>query len=938
MDKPVDLKQTVNLPRTDFPMKANLPQAEPKLLERWEEEDLYGQIRASRAGRPVYILHDGPPYANGPIHLGTAYNKILKDFIVKLKTMAGYDAPYVPGWDCHGLPIEIKVDSALGGKKARMTPAQIRAECRKYALKYVDLQRKDFKRLGVLGRWDDPYLTMSAYYQSVIAGAFVDFLDRGYIYKGLRPVHWCIRDRTALAEAEVEYTNHASPSIWVRFAMVSDPARIDPELAGKKIYGLIWTTTPWTIPANMAIAFHPQFDYVAAQVGGTDGDVYIVAAGLLKATAEKCGWPHHEVLARFKGLCLEGAVFRHPFLERDSAGILADHVTLEQGTGAVHTAPGHGYEDYLVGRQYGIATYCPVDAAGRFFHAEGAPGRLPEELIGKTVWEANPIVIGILRHAGALLHEEKVDHSYPHCWRCHHATIFRATEQWFIGMERNNLRENALEAVRQVQWLPEWGQERISNMIATRPDWCISRQRVWGVPIIVFYCDKCREPITDRHVLDGVVQLFAEHTADIWYERSAAELLGPGMRCVKCGGTEFSKESDILDVWFDSGSSHLAVLTESNNLRWPADLYLEGGDQYRGWFHSSLLVGVGLKGSSPYRACALNGWVLDGEGRAMHKSLGNAIEPDEVIKHHGAELLRLWSASVEFNEDVRMSDTILTRLTDAYRKMRNTFRYVLGNVSDFDPVAEAVSADQLLELDQWILIRAEDLVARCLKWYDEFAFHKVYHAIYDFATVDLSAVYFDILKDRLYTSAAKSRARRSAQTALYRLGFALVRLVAPILSFTAEEVWKHMKQPGSVHLAHFPEPAELTQGIPEDVRQRSGDWDRLMDVRNNVLKSLETARKEKFIGAPLEARVKLSANGDLYPLLQKYAGELPALFIVSEVLLENGPGDTLDVAVERAAGTKCERCWKYTTDVGSNPQLATVCAACAEAVTEMANG
>jgi isoleucyl-tRNA synthetase len=931
----IDLKQTVNLPRTAFSMKANLPQAEPKLLDRWYADDIYAQIRAARAGRPTYILHDGPPYANGRIHLGTAFNKILKDFIVKSKTMAGFDAPYVPGWDCHGLPIEIKVDSELGARKAKMTTAEIRAECRKYAEKYVDLQRTDFKRLGIFGRWDDPYLTMSAQYQSVIAGAFVDFLDRGYVYKGLKPVHWCMRDRTALAEAEVEYADHSSPSIWVRFALTSDRAHIDPALAGHHVYGLIWTTTPWTIPANMAIAFHPKYEYVAVAVAhaavGSQTPVYIVAADLLQVTAEKCNWTNYEILARFPGARLERAVFHHPFLERESLGILADHVTLEQGTGAVHTAPGHGQEDYVVGRQYGIETYCPVDAGGRFYHAEGAAGRLPEELIGKTVWEANPIVIEILRAHHALLATEKIEHSYPHCWRCHRPTIFRATEQWFIGMEQNDFRRHALEAIRQVRWLPEWGQERISNMIATRPDWCISRQRVWGVPIVVFYCDRCREPLTDRKILDGIVRLFAEHTADVWYERTAAELLPPGIACAKCGATEFSKETDILDVWFDSGSSHLAVLTAANNLTWPADLYIEGGDQYRGWFHSSLLVGVGLKGRSPYRACALSGWVLDGQGRAMHKSLGNSIEPDEIIKHHGADLVRLWSASVEFDEDVRASETILTRLQEAYRKLRNTFRYFLGNLAGFDPVADAVPVDEMPEIDQWILIRAETVIANCRAWYDEFAFHKVYRALNDFATVDLSSLYFDVLKDRLYTAATKSHARRSAQTALYRLEYALVRLIAPILAFTAEEVWAHMGQQGSVHLELFPEAAELTAGLSEDHRKRSANWDRLMKVREDVLKSLEEARRDKFIGAPLEARVRLTAGADLYPLLEEYADELPALFIVSQVDVAEASGE-LAIQIERADGIKCERCWKYTTDTGADPQFPTICAACAEAI------
>ena len=935
--KSVDLKKTVNLPRTDFPMKANLPEREPQILARWEEIRLYDRIREARRGRPMYILHDGPPYANGHIHLGTAFNKILKDFIVKSKTMAGYDSPYIPGWDCHGLPIEIKVDSELGARKAQMSPVEIRSECRKYAEHWVNVQREEFKRLGVLGRWDAPYLTMSPHYQSVIAGAFVEFLDRGYVYKGLKPVHWCLHCLTALAEAEVEYEDHTSPSIWVRFALLSDPAMVDDSLAGRRIWGLIWTTTPWTIPANMAIAFHPRYEYAAGAVGE---EVYLVAADLVKTTAEKCGWPDPRVLARFPGSRLEGTRFRHPFLERESAGILADHVTLEQGTGAVHTAPGHGLEDYLVAQQYGIPTYCPVNAEGRFFHAEGAPGRLPEELIGKTVWEANPIVIGILRRQGALLDEGVVTHSYPHCWRCHNPTIFRATEQWFIGMERNQLRERALEAIRTVRWLPAWGEGRIANMIAGRPDWCISRQRIWGVPIIVFYCARCGEPLTERRILDGVVNLFAERGADIWYERTAAELLPPGTRCPKCGGAEFTKESDILDVWFDSGSSHLAVLTEDNGLRWPSDLYLEGGDQYRGWFHSSLLVGVGLRGASPYRECACNGWALDGEGRAMSKSLGNVIAPEEVIGRYGADVLRLWAASVEFYEDVRMSETILSRLAEAYRKLRNTFRFALGNLSDFDPARHALSAAELLEIDQWILFRAEDLVRRCRAWYDEFEFHRVYHAIYDFAVTDLSAVYFDILKDRLYTAPPRSPARRSAQTAIWRVAHALVRLLAPVLSFTAEEVWNHLPQlagaPPSVHLALFPEPGELTAGLGEVERRRAANWERLMEVRENVLRSLEAARQEKFIGAPLEAHVHLKANSDLYPLLAEYATQLPALFIVSQVSLESHSDTTLAVHVERAAGVKCERCWKYTLDVGTDPELPTVCAACAAAVREIA--
>jgi len=920
----VDLKQTLNLPRTGFPMKANLPVAEPKILARWESEDLYGEIRKASAGRPTYILHDGPPYANGNIHLGTAFNKILKDFIVKSKTAAGFDAPYVPGWDCHGLPIEFKVDQELGAKKSHMAVSQIRQACRRYAEKFVNLQREDFKRLGVLGRWDRPYRTMDAPYQATIAGAFVDFLEKGYVYKGLKPVNWCIFDRTALAEAEVEYENHQSPSIWVRFPLFSNPAHISPELKGKNVYGLIWTTTPWTIPANLAIAFHPKFEYLAVDVSG---EVFIVAAELLRVTAEKCGWGTEgaaRILARFTGSALEHTVFRHPFLDRDSLGILGDHVTLEQGTGAVHTAPGHGNDDYIAGRKYGLATYCPVDAAGRYFYAEGASGELPLELIGKTIWEGNPIVIDLLQKAGALAAIEKLDHSYPHCWRCHNPTIFRATEQWFIGMERNDLRGRALAAIKDVTWMPEWGESRISNMIAARPDWCISRQRVWGVPIVMFYCSQCREPLNDPAILRGVVALFAQHTADIWYERTAAEFIPSGTACHNCSYTEFTKENDILDVWFDSGSSQLAVLTEANGLHWPADLYIEGGDQYRGWFHSSLLVGVGLRGSAPYRGCATNGWALDGDGKAMHKSLGNAIKPEEIIKQYGADILRLWAASVEFNEDVRMSPVILTRLSEAYRKLRNTFRYALGNLDGFYPATDSLTGHQLLEIDQWILGRAGKLVSAARVHYEEFAFHKVYRAVSEFATVDLSSVYFDILKDRLYTAAPKSAARRSAQTALYRIAYALVRLLSPILSFTTEEVWPFLNQTGSVHTALFPEPGELTDGIEEG---QARAWDALIEVRQAVLPVLEIARQEKVIGAPLEAQVYLTAPPELLPLLERYGAELPGLFIVSGVTVE--PGPSLAVTVARADGAKCERCWRYTTDPGP------ICASCSQTLEEM---
>ncbi len=934
----MDLKATVNLPQTPFPMKANLAQLEPKLLDHWTKTGIYQRLRDARKGQKTYILHDGPPYANGNIHLGHAFNKLLKDFIVKVKTMEGFDSPYVPGWDCHGLPIEIKVDGQLGSKKASMSAAQIRAACRKYAQKYVDLQKRDFIRLGVFGRWDDPYLTMSASYEAVIAGAFVDFLDKGYVYKGLKPVNWCIHDRTALAEAEVEYENHSSPSIWVKFALKTNPAAIDPALTGKKVYGLIWTTTPWTIPANLGISYHPKFTYASVEVGN---DIYIVAEGLLNATAEACGWNTPQTIATFPGEKLAGTVFQHPFLERDSVGLLGDHVTLEQGTGAVHTAPGHGQEDYVIGVANGLAVYCPVDGAGRFYQAEGADGTLPPELIGKSVWEGNPIVIDLLQKAGALAGQRKIEHSYPHCWRCHNPTIFRATEQWFIQMDHvvdqeKTLRTASLEAIKRVQWNPSWGEERIGNMIATRPDWCISRQRAWGVPITVFYCESCNEPLTDRKILDKIVEQFKEHTADIWYTKDASELIGPDVTCKKCAGSTFHKEKDILDVWFDSGASHLAVLTEANHLTWPADMYLEGGDQYRGWFHSSLLIAVGLKGEAPYRATATNGWTLDGEGHALSKSKG-AEEVEKVINKYGAELLRLWTASVDFTEDVRFSDTIVSRLIEAYRKLRNTFRYALGNLHDFDPEADAVPVSQMMEIDRWILSRAEKLIKDCRGFYDQNAFHKVYRAIYDFATTDLSSVYFDVLKDRLYTAAKKGKARRSGQTALYKVHYALVRLAAPLLSFTTEEVWGYTKKPAgapdSVHLALLPEPEEIAANFsPLNTKA----WELLIDYRDRVLKALEEKRQEKFIGTSLEARVRIMVSGtEALEFLEANKSILPSLFIVSQVVYENGgPSADLKITIDRADGGKCERCYKYSTFVGKDARLPTVCDTCIAALLE----
>jgi isoleucyl-tRNA synthetase len=727
MQKPLDVKQTLNLPRTRFSMKANLPQNEPKWLAKWAKEDLYAQIRAARAAAPIFTLHDGPPYANGPIHLGTAINKILKDFIVKTKTLAGFNTPYLPGWDCHGLPIEINVDKELGARKAQMSAVEIRQACRRYAEKNVDLQREGFMRLGVFGEWEQPYLTMDFAYEAGIAEAFLKFLGDGYVYRGRKPVYWCIHCKTALAEAEVEYEDHRSRSIYVRYELLTDPATLDPALAGRKLYVLIWTTTPWTLPASMAVAFHPEFEYAAVAEDG--GDAYLVESRRHEPVMHETGLRAPKVLARILGSKLERLEMQHPFLDRKILGVLADYVTAEDGTGCVHTAPGHGREDYLTGMQYGIETYCPVGDAGEF--TEGLP-----EYLGKTVFAANEPIIELLKVRGALVGPAGwLAHSYPHCWRCHNPVIFRANEQWFINIDHRELRQRALDEIKKVQWLPAWGEERISNMIAERPDWCISRQRVWGVPITVFHCDDCRKPLLDSGLAARAVELFRREGADAWYRYSAAELLPPGAKCPACGGTRLRKETDILDVWFDSGASHDAVLGHRPDLPWPSDVYLEAGDQYRGWFHSSLLVALGTHGAAPYRIVLTHGWVLDAEGRAMSKSLGNVIEPMEVIKTHGAEILRLWAASVQFGEDVSISADMLAHLSEAYRKLRNTFRYCLGNLYDFDPRRDAVAPEQLEEIDVWALARTGDLLERVQAAYEDYAFHKVYRGLYDFATV-----------------------------------------------------------------------------------------------------------------------------------------------------------------------------------------------------------
>jgi isoleucyl-tRNA synthetase len=937
---PLDLKSTLNLPKTEFPMKANLPQREPKRLEQWEATRLYERIRETHKGEPIYVLHDGPPYANGPIHLGHALNKILKDFIVKVRTMAGFDSPYVPGWDCHGLPIEIKIDDDLGRKKLEMDPMQVRDACRRYAEKYLNLQREQFKRLGVFGRWDDPYSTMSPQYESVVLDTFFSFYEQGLVYKGLKSVYWCIHDKTALAEAEVEYEMHTSPSVWVRYPLTSDAGKIDAALAGKKnVATIIWTTTPWTLPASMAVTFAPNAEYVALDSGEW---IYIVAKDLAQQTIEKCALGDAKELATFPGSKLEYATFAHPFLDRTVLGVLGDYVTMDTGTGAVHTAPAHGADDFQTGVKYGIDLTCNVDDAGIL--RNGLP-----EYNGQQVFKANPLIVDLLKSRGVLLGFEKIEHSYPHCWRCHNPIIFRATEQWFISMEGKipggTLRSRALEEIAKVKWDPAWGEERISNMIATRPDWCISRQRVWGVPIAVFRCEDCKEFLNDNSVNSAVVGLFAREGADAWYKRSAEEILPAGTKCPKCGTTKLRKEMDILDVWFESGCSQAAVLGREPGLPWPADYYLEGGDQHRGWFHSSMLCAVGAKGGTPYHGCGTEGWTLDPQGRAMSKSLGNGVDPVEVAEKLGAETVRLWVGSVDFREDVMASDDLMKRIADSYRKIRNTFRYILGSLEGFDPQLDSVAFGEMEALDQYILLRAAEVMKDVRGHYDTFTFHKAYQRLNDFCIVDLSAIYFDVLKDRLYTSAPKSHARRSAQTALWRLGDALVRLMAPIISFTADEVWEFLPRvagsPDSVHLSLFPDARALTYNLPAefDAQGLVADWTSLLSIRNEALKALEGARVDKQIGGSLEAQLHLAAPEPLYSLLDHHRDQLRYLFIVSDVALDKAAatnGDTsLQIKVTKAPGTKCERCWNYSIHVGEDKAYPTVCERCSAVLAEI---
>ncbi len=927
----MDYKESLNLPKTDFPMKANLSKREPEMLARWDGMRIYEMIRETSRGRKPYILHDGPPYANGNIHLGTALNKIIKDVLIKAKNMSGRDSVYVPGWDCHGLPIEHQVDKELGDRKAGMSQADKRRFCRVYANKFVGIQREQFKRLGVFGDWENPYLTMTYDYEAVTVEEFGKLYLNGSVYKGKKPVYWCASCKTALAEAEVEYQDHTTPSIYVKFLLNSDIASRLPKLAGEKVSVVIWTTTPWTIPANLAIAFHEDFLYAAVKV---KGEVLILAKDLLDYCMDAFGYRNepHEILDEFPGRVVEGLTCRHPLYERESRLILAPFVTLDAGTGCVHIAPGHGQEDYEIGMKYGLENYAPVDDDGRFT-------RDVKDFAGQFVFVANEGIIAKLRAARALLGRIDMQHTYPHCWRCKQPIIFRSTEQWFISMEKNDLRKKALAAIDAVTWIPAWGRDRIYGMVENRPDWCISRQRLWGVPITMFYCKGCDAELMTREILDHVVGLVREHGADVWFEREAKDLMPAGTRCPKCGGADFKKETNILDVWFDSGVSHAAVLEQRPNLSSPADMYLEGNDQHRGWFHSSLLESVGTRGRAPYRNVLTHGFVVDGEGKKMSKSVGNVIDSQTIIDGYGAEILRLWVAAEDYTEDIRISEEILKRLVEAYRRIRNTSRFILGNLYDFNPATDAVPYPEMAEMDRWILHRLQEVVRRVRDAYEQYQFHVVYYTLYNFCTVDLSALYLDVLKDRLYTSKAASAGRRSAQTAMTTLLDTMVRLLAPILTFTAEEVWLALPAwPGkaeSVHLTRFPEVNEAW--LNPDL---ADTWKTLVAVKGEVGKAIETARQNKVVGHSLDAAVTIGASGDLRALLETHREDLRALLIVSDVRIadagEIGEGFKsaeiagLAVSVGRATGVKCDRCWIYSETIGASAEHPTICARCRE--------
>lgn len=941
MSEPLELKKTVNLPKTNFAQKANLGQSEPARLQKWADAKLYEQILENRKDAPKFVMHDGPPYANADIHIGTALNKILKDFVVKSRSMMGFNAPYVPGYDCHGLPIENYVERKLkekGKNKDEIPTNTFRKICRDHASTAMNNQTRDFKRLGVFGDWENPYLTMSHEYEAETARLFGKYVERGYVYRGARPVYWDVYDQTALAEAEVEYKDVVSPSVYVKFPAKSDMSVVDSALAGKNVQFVIWTTTPWTLPANLGISVNPNFNYSAIEVGD---EVLIFASDLVKEVAAKIGFDASNEIAKFKGEKLDKLVAKHPWIERDSLLMTGEHVTLGDntagdedskssdktaGTGLVHTAPGHGTDDFYIGQRYGLAVYCPVDNGGKFT-AE------VEHFAGEFVFKANPKIVEFMRENGSLLFSEDYSHRYAHGWRSHKPVIYRATPQWFISMDNSgdkSLRSQGLREVEKVNWHPNWGEGRMANMLKGRPDWCVSRQRVWGVPIVAFHCDDCAEVVIDAKVIYHVADIFAKETADAWYNREAAELLPEGYKCAKCESANFTKETDILDVWFDSGSSCVAVLeTRGETLRFPADVYLEGGDQYRGWFNSSLMCGIAAHDEAPYKQILTHGWVVDGEGRKQSKSLGNVTSPNEIVKQSGAEILRLWAAAVDYTEDMRCSKEILDRVTDAYRKIRNTLRYALGNLDGFNPDTDTVALSEMQELDRWALASLDELTEKVVRGFETYDFQVVYSSLYHFCTVTLSARYFDILKDRLYIFAPNSVARRSAQTALYQVTDTLCRLLAPILTFTADEAFENLPAQtlSSVHLADFPKVA----GVKDE--KLLADWEKLFAIRDEVLKKLEEARNEKLIGSGLEAKVVLNTDKETTRFLLPYYEDLRYIFIVSQV--EVHEGDALSVEIQKAHGEKCERCWNYSVRIGEFKEFPTVCERCFEALSQI---
>jgi isoleucyl-tRNA synthetase len=923
----MDYKTTLNLPQTEFPMKANLPQKEPGILEQWQKTKIYEQLRELRAGKPKYVLHDGPPYANGDVHLGTAFNKVLKDIIVKSKSMQGFDSPYVPGWDCHGMPIEHQVVKNLRKEKKQVSQVELRQLCRKYATKYQAIQSEQFQRLGVLGDWAHPYLTMVPHYEAKIVEIFVRLAKEGYIYLGLKPIHWCTECKTALAEAEVEYADHTSPSIYVKFKLKSVPWKPEDELArhiGKEpVYVVIWTTTPWTLPANLAIAFHPNELYAVVRAKGEN---YIIAKELVESAMHAAHIKEYGILGSIPGTKFEGLRAEHPLHKGDSLCVLAEYVKMDTGTGCVHTAPGHGQEDYITGQKYGLPVLSPVNDSGEFTKEAG-------QWQGKKVFTANKEIVEFLKQHGHLLHSESISHSYPHCWRCKHPLIFRATRQWFFNVDKNELRKRSLSEISKVQWLPNWGQEKISNLVADRPDWCLSRQRAWGVPIPALHCEECEHGWLPLDQLDNLLTLVDQQGVDVWFSKEIEVLFPEGIQCPKCNSKKLKKENDILDVWFDSGVSWAAVLQERPHLGFPCEVYLEAGDQHRGWFQVSLLPAVALENQAPYHICITHGLILDAEGKKMSKSAGNVISPQELIDKYGADVLRLWFASGDYTTDVYLSNEILNPLIEAYRKIRNTIRFILGNLYDFDSEKNAVAYNNLLEIDKWALHQLQQLIQECGSAYDRFEFHRVYQALYTFCTIEMSSFYLDILKDRLYTSKADSEARRAAQTVLYEIAVAMVKLMAPILSYTAEEIWSFLKQPeSSVHLSAMP--VMHRQYLNQDLER---DWSGLLQIREEVAKSLEVARKEKRIGHSLDAKVKLTvADKSRINLLQKYQDQLPTIFIVSQVELEEKgklpPETVVEVEVSPAAGKKCDRCWNYSTSVGQNTIHPTVCSRCAKVI------